>query len=82
MCCFDLHKTSGVYGVSKAALFGLTKVLSVELAPHKVRVNCLAPGLIKTKFGQVVCQNFVKGSVNSCTKGSDHTTNIPFQTAV
>ena len=44
-----------MYGVSKAALFGLTKVLSVELAPHKVRVNCLAPGLIKTKFGQVVC---------------------------
>ena len=26
----------------------------MELAKHKIRVNCIAPGLIRTKFGEVV----------------------------
>ncbi len=44
----------GAYTTSKAALVGLTKVLSEELALDNIRVNCIAPGLIKTKFGAVV----------------------------
>jgi len=40
----------GIYSVSKTALIGLTKALSHELAGKKIRVNCIAPGLIKTKF--------------------------------
>uniref|UniRef100_A0A8C9A1Y2 Dehydrogenase/reductase SDR family member 4 n=1 Tax=Prolemur simus TaxID=1328070 RepID=A0A8C9A1Y2_PROSS len=40
----------GPYNVSKTALLGLTKNLAVELAPRNIRVNCLAPGLIKTSF--------------------------------
>lgn len=44
----------GVYSVSKTALFGLTKVLAEELGPAGVRVNCLAPGIIRTKFSKVV----------------------------
>uniref|UniRef100_A0A8D1AQQ9 Dehydrogenase/reductase (SDR family) member 4 n=1 Tax=Sus scrofa TaxID=9823 RepID=A0A8D1AQQ9_PIG len=43
----------GPYNVSKTALLGLTKNLAVELAPRNIRVNCLAPGLIKTNFSQV-----------------------------
>ncbi len=38
----------GDYSVSKAGVWMLTKVLAVELAPHKIRVNALAPGLIRT----------------------------------
>jgi dehydrogenase/reductase SDR family protein 4 len=45
----------GAYSVSKSALIGLTKVLSAELANDNIRVNCLAPGLIKTKFSSAVC---------------------------
>ncbi|XP_067831389.1 dehydrogenase/reductase SDR family member 4-like [Heptranchias perlo] len=44
----------GPYSVSKAALLGLTKVLARELAPANVRVNCLAPGVIRTGFSSAV----------------------------
>ncbi|XP_068953692.1 dehydrogenase/reductase SDR family member 4-like [Petaurus breviceps papuanus] len=56
----------GPYNVSKTALLGLTKTLSLELAPKGIRVNCLAPGLIKTNFSQVlwkdknILQNFIE----------------------
>ena len=50
----------GVYSVSKTALFGLTKVLAEELGPDGVRVNCLAPGIIRTKFSKVVRQQNTK----------------------
>jgi NAD(P)-dependent dehydrogenase (short-subunit alcohol dehydrogenase family) len=37
----------------KAALVHLTKQLGAELGPH-VRVNCIAPGLIKTDFARIL----------------------------
>lgn len=37
--------------MSKTALSGLTKVLSQDLGAENIRVNCIAPGTIKTKFG-------------------------------
>ncbi|XP_004755337.1 dehydrogenase/reductase SDR family member 4 [Mustela putorius furo] len=44
----------GSYNVSKTALLGLTKNLARELDQRNIRVNCLAPGLIKTTFSQVL----------------------------
>jgi NAD(P)-dependent dehydrogenase (short-subunit alcohol dehydrogenase family) len=38
------------YTASKAAIVALTEVLGVELAPHGVRVNAIAPGAIATSF--------------------------------
>jgi NAD(P)-dependent dehydrogenase (short-subunit alcohol dehydrogenase family) len=44
----------GVYGVSKAAVLMLTRVLALELAADNIQVNAIAPGLIKTHFSQVL----------------------------
>jgi len=44
----------GAYSVSKAAVIMLTKVLAVELGPSGVRVNCIAPGLVETRFADVL----------------------------
>lgn len=38
------------YAMSKAALHGITKSLSIELATKGIRVNCVAPGFVKTKM--------------------------------
>ena len=38
------------YAMSKAAINGLTKALAIELAPRNIRVNCVAPGFVKTKM--------------------------------
>ncbi|KAE9556776.1 hypothetical protein FO519_000182 [Halicephalobus sp. NKZ332] len=40
----------GVYSVTKTALLGLTKLFATELAHKKIRVNCIAPGVIRTKM--------------------------------
>ncbi len=36
------------YGASKGGVMGLTRALAVEWAPHGVRVNAIAPGIVAT----------------------------------
>ena len=47
----------GWYNVTKAADAHLTRQLAYELGP-KVRVNCLAPGLVKTDLARALWENF------------------------
>ncbi|XP_005111190.1 dehydrogenase/reductase SDR family member 4 isoform X1 [Aplysia californica] len=47
----------GIYSLTKTALLGLNKVLAPELAAHNIRINCIAPGIIKTKFSNALTQN-------------------------
>jgi NAD(P)-dependent dehydrogenase (short-subunit alcohol dehydrogenase family) len=42
----------GAYGISKAADFQLVRNLAVEWGPHNVRVNALAPSIIRTDFAR------------------------------
>src|SRR6185369_14450506 len=47
----------GAYNISKAADFQLARNLAAEFGPSGVRVNCIAPGLIKTDFAKALWEN-------------------------
>jgi hypothetical protein len=47
----------GAYNISKAADFQLARNMAVELGPHNIRVNCIAPGLIKTDMARALWEN-------------------------
>src|SRR5512139_1011785 len=48
---------NGLYGTSKAAEAGLCRALAVEWGPSNVRVNTIAPGLIKTDFARALWED-------------------------
>jgi NAD(P)-dependent dehydrogenase (short-subunit alcohol dehydrogenase family) len=47
----------GAYGMSKAADHMLVKNLAAEWGPRNVRVNAIAPGLIKTDFARALWED-------------------------
>ena len=56
-----LHGSSviGAYNLSKAADMQLARNLAVEWGPDNIRVNCIAPGLIKTDFAKALHEDQV-----------------------
>jgi dehydrogenase/reductase SDR family protein 4 len=47
----------GIYCLSKAADFQLARNLAVEWGPDNIRVNCIAPGLVKTDFARALWED-------------------------
>ena len=47
----------GAYAISKAADMQLARNLACEYGKHNIRVNCIAPGLIKTDFAKALWDN-------------------------
>jgi NAD(P)-dependent dehydrogenase (short-subunit alcohol dehydrogenase family) len=47
----------GAYNISKAADFQLARNLASEFGPAGVRVNCIAPGLVRTDFARALWEN-------------------------
>lgn len=47
----------GVYGMSKAAEAQLARNLAVEWGPRNIRVNAIAPGLVRTDFARALWEN-------------------------
>ena len=47
----------GAYAISKAADMQIARNLAVEWGPRNVRVNCIAPGLVKTEFARALWDN-------------------------
>ncbi len=46
----------GLYSITKGALITMTQAYAKELAPFKIRVNALLPGLTDTKFSAALMQ--------------------------
>lgn len=54
-----------IYGATKGAIASLTKSLSKELAPNKIRVNAVAPGSIDTTMFYTMSEEKVKESIDA-----------------
>ena len=50
----------GAYGMSKAAEAALARNLAVEWGPSKIRVNAVAPGLVRTDFARALWEDPVR----------------------
>lgn len=49
--------TLGLYALSKAADVQLARNLALEWGKHNIRVNCIAPGLVRTDFAKALWEN-------------------------
>ena len=47
----------GIYGIAKAAIEQMTRVLAAELAPSNIQVNAVAPGMVRTGFSKPFWSN-------------------------
>ena len=50
------------YCASKAAVMVFSQALALELAPHRIRVNCYAPGHIETPFWDGIANGFARAT--------------------
>jgi dehydrogenase/reductase SDR family protein 4 len=58
MTAYKTLPSSSVYAMSKTCLLSLTKSLSVELGNFSIRVNSIAPGIIRTKLAGPMADSF------------------------
>jgi NAD(P)-dependent dehydrogenase (short-subunit alcohol dehydrogenase family) len=60
-CVLNISSMASIYGLpdviaytaSKSAIEGMTRAMAVELSPLGIRVNCIAPGFIRTNMSSV-----------------------------
>ena len=57
MSAITARPTISAYVASKGAVHSLAKQLAVELAPHKITVNCIAPGFFATEMNTPLVKN-------------------------
>lgn len=58
----------GAYAITKAADIQMTKNLAREYGPYNVRINSIAPGLVKTDFAKALWEN--PGNLKASTSGA------------
>lgn len=57
IAAFKPLEVIGAYSVSKTTLLGLTKAVALQCVASNIRVNCLCPGIIETKFSEGLYSN-------------------------
>lgn len=50
-------QTIGAYSISKAADFQLVRNYALEAGPHNIRINAIAPGVVKTDFARALWED-------------------------
>jgi NAD(P)-dependent dehydrogenase (short-subunit alcohol dehydrogenase family) len=58
---------SGCYSASKAAAISLTRIAATELIAHGIRVNAVAPGVVRTPLWEEVKRTFAAGGAGELT---------------
>ncbi len=51
------YETSVVYGAAKAGVVSMTQTLAAEYGKHGIRVNCIAPGHVRTPIPEALYRN-------------------------
>jgi NAD(P)-dependent dehydrogenase (short-subunit alcohol dehydrogenase family) len=46
-----------IYSITKAAVVMMTRVMAREFAPYHIRVNAIAPGVVKTRLAEMLWKN-------------------------
>src|SRR5216683_423272 len=54
------------YNASKAAVINLTRALAVEWGPRNIRINCIAPGMFRTRMTEAIIER-AEGIYNAMT---------------
>lgn len=62
-------KNMCAYAASKGAVITLTKALALELAPYKIRVNCINPAITETPIISVLSEEQKKATVSTIPLG-------------
>lgn len=57
------------YGASKGAVIALTRSLAMELSREKIRVNCIAPGMVRTEMFEETAQRLTPENFAALEKG-------------
>ncbi len=60
---FAAQEGATAYCATKAGLVGLTRAMALELAPHGIRVNCVAPGDIQTETNENIVDDIKKRGI-------------------
>ena len=62
---FDGNEAQLAYGASKAALIGAMKTMALELGKNSIRVNAVAPGVIKTPMTDALDPGILERKINT-----------------